>query len=180
MLTSRVAKMPVELPNTVTATITDELITVKGPKGTLSKKIAKFVCVKEVEKALVVSLANPNGENAVAYAGTMRAHINNMVKGVSEGFTVKLELVGVGYRAAVQGNNLNLTLGFSHPVSFTIPDGIKIDTPTQTEIVLTGPDREKVTQLAANIRRKRLPEPYKGKGIKYAGEIIILKETKKK
>lgn len=177
---SRVAKMPIPLPSAVTATISRDSITVKGPNGSLTRSICPNVSVTEVDKVLSVAMSDQSKADTDALAGTMRAHISNMVKGVTEGFSTKLELVGVGYRAQVQGKVLNLTLGFSHPVNFAIPEGIVIETPTQTEIIVKGMDVSSVRQMAANIRRKRLPEPYKGKGIRYAGEVIILKETKKK
>jgi large subunit ribosomal protein L6 len=174
---SRVAKAPVDLPQGVTATITADLVTIKGAKGTLTVPLSRGVTVEQQDKKLAVKFPN---EEARMQAGATRAHLANSVTGVTKGYEKKLELVGVGYRAAMQGKNLNLTLGFSHPVNVTVPEGITITTPTQTEIVIVGIDRQKVGQLAAEIRDIRPPEPYKGKGVKYAGEQISLKEGKKK
>jgi large subunit ribosomal protein L6 len=174
---SRVAKKPVPLPQGVTATVTAEQVTIKGAKGTLSVPVRSGVTVLEQDKTLSVSYANLADS---AQAGATRAHLANIVTGVTTGYERKLELVGVGYRAAVQGKNLNLTLGFSHPVVFPIPDGITIEAPTQTEVLIKGIDRQRVGQVAAEIRSIRPPEPYKGKGVKYAGEKIVLKEGKKK
>mgnify|MGYP003514369458 FL=1 len=173
---SRVAKKPIAVVNGVEIKIADGQITVKGPKGTLS--IAKPTNVEvniETGQALLTS-AN---DESIALTGTIRAILSNMVTGVSEGFTRKLELVGVGYRAAVDGNNLNLSLGFSHPVVFTAPAGVTITTPTQTEILISGADKQLIGEVAAKIRAYRKPEPYKGKGIRYAGEKINMKEAKK-
>ena len=178
---SRIAKLPVKLPQGVNATVAAGAVTVKGAKGALTLKLGDGVSVAQQDQALVVSIADGKATNErVAAAGAARANLANMVTGVSKGFERKLELVGVGYRAAVQGKNLNLTLGFSHPVSFPVPDGIAIETPSQTEIVVKGTDRQKVGQVAAVIRGYRPPEPYKGKGVRYAGEKIVLKEGKKK
>jgi large subunit ribosomal protein L6 len=178
---SRIAKMPVKLPQGVNATVAAGAVTVKGAKGALTLKLGDGVAVAQQDQALVVSIADGKATNErVAAAGAARANLANMVTGVSKGFERKLELVGVGYRAAVQGKNLNLTLGFSHPVSFPVPDGIAIETPSQTEIVVKGTDRQKVGQVAAVIRGYRPPEPYKGKGVRYAGEKIVMKEGKKK
>jgi large subunit ribosomal protein L6 len=178
---SRIAKMPVKLPQGVNATLASGAVTVKGAKGALTLKLGEGVSVAQQDQALVVSIAEGKATNErVAAAGAARANLANMVTGVSKGFERKLELVGVGYRAAVQGKNLNLTLGFSHPVSFPVPDGIAIETPSQTEIVVKGADRQKVGQVAAVIRGYRPPEPYKGKGVRYAGEKIVMKEGKKK
>ena len=174
---SRVAKKPVPLPQGVTATVTPELVTIKGAKGTLSVPVKSGVSVKEEDKALSVSYASA-GQSALA--GATRAHLANIVTGVTKGYEKKLELQGVGYRAAVQGKVLALTLGFSHPVNFDVPEGITIETPSQTEIVIKGIDRQKVGQVAAEIRDVRPPEPYKGKGVRYVGEKIELKEGKKK
>lgn len=176
---SRVAKMPVHLTNNVTATITEDGITIKGPKGSLNKQINKAVKIEEKDKVLSFSMKDAAAAND-AMAGTARAIVSKMVHGVTEGFSKKLELVGVGYRAQVQGKKLNLTLGFSHPVAFHIPEGIVIETPSQTEIIIKGMDCELLGQVAAKIRAYRPPEPYKGKGVKYSDERIILKETKKK
>ena len=173
---SRVAKQPIALAKGVEMNIQAENVTVKGPKGTLS--IAKPAGV-EVKVEDGNALLSANDPSLVPLAGTLRAIISNMVKGVSEGFERKLELVGVGYRAAMQGKDLNLSLGFSHPVLFKAPEGITIATPTQTEIVVSGADKQRVGEVAAKIRGFRPPEPYKGKGVKYAGENIIRKEAKK-
>ena len=173
---SRVAKKPIALGKGVELNIQAENVTVKGPKGSLS--IAKPAGV-EVKVEDGNALLSANDPALVPLSGTLRAIIANMVKGVSEGFERKLELVGVGYRAAMQGKDLNLSLGFSHPVLFPAPEGITIATPTQTEIVVSGADKQRVGEVAAKIRGFRPPEPYKGKGVKYAGENIIRKEAKK-
>jgi large subunit ribosomal protein L6 len=175
---SRVAKNPVSLPQGVTATIATNQVTIKGAKGTLSLPLANGVSVAEKDKTLQVSFTD--GEGARISAGSTRAHLANMVNGVTKGYERKLELVGVGFRAAVQGKSLNLTLGFSHPVNFAIPEGITIEAPTQTEVLIKGIDRQRVGQVAAEIRGIRPPEPYKGKGVKYSDEKISLKEGKKK
>jgi large subunit ribosomal protein L6 len=174
---SRVAKRIIELPQGVTATVASEAVTVKGAKGSLSLPLKPGVSVEQKEKVLQVKFAN---EDSRTQAGATRAHLANMVLGVTKGYEKKLELQGVGFRAQVQGKALNLTLGFSHPVSYPIPEGITIETPSQTEIVVKGIDRQKVGQVAAEIRDVRPPEPYKGKGVRYAGEKIELKEGKKK
>ncbi|MNV43733.1 50S ribosomal protein L6 [compost metagenome] len=173
---SRVAKKPVNLPKGVELNIQPESVSVKGPKGSLSLKKAAGVEIT-VDNG-VVSL-NPKDISFDALTGTVRSILANMVQGVSEGFEKKLELVGVGYRAAMQGKDLNLSLGFSHPVVFVAPEGITLATPTQTEIVVQGSDKQVVGEVAAKIRGFRPPEPYKGKGVKYAGEVIIRKEAKK-
>mgnify|MGYP003584248215 FL=1 len=173
---SRVAKKPVNLPKGVELNIQPESVSVKGPKGTLS--LPKVAGV-EITVADGVATLAANDESLIALTGTVRAILANMVKGVSEGFERKLELVGVGYRAAMQGKDLNLSLGFSHPVVFVAPEGITISTPTQTEILVQGADKQQVGEVAAKIRGYRPPEPYKGKGVKYAGEVIIRKEAKK-
>lgn len=173
---SRVAKKPIALGKGIEMNIQAENVTVKGPKGTLS--IAKPAGV-EVKLEDGNALLSANDPALVPLAGTLRAILANMVKGVSDGFERKLELVGVGYRAAMQGKDLNLSLGFSHPVLFKTPEGITIATPTQTEIVVSGADKQRVGEVAAKIRGFRPPEPYKGKGVKYAGENIIRKEAKK-
>ena len=176
---SRVAKMPVPLPKGVELTQSGGQVRVKGPKGELSLALNPNVEVNVADgTANVTSRTAAQGDRALA--GTTRALLNNMVNGVSKGFERKLELVGVGYRAQAQGKKLNLTLGFSHPVAFSVPDGITIDTPSQTEIVIKGIDKHRVGQVAADIRRYRPPEPYKGKGVRYAGEKVVLKEAKKK
>ena len=178
---SRVAKSPVPLPSGVSVTISAGTVTVKGAKGSLSLALGNGIAVAETEKQLQVSIASAkDADTKIALAGSTRAHLANMVSGVTKGFERKLELVGVGYRAAVQGKNLNLTLGFSHAVIYPIPEGISIETPTQTEVMIKGIDRQKVGQVAAEIRGFRPPEPYKGKGVRYAGEKIAMKEGKKK
>jgi large subunit ribosomal protein L6 len=175
---SRIAKAPVELPQGVTATLASGSVTIKGAKGSLSLPLGAGVSVVQTDKRLEIKFSEPG--LARTRAGATRAHLANMVRGVTRGYEKKLELVGVGFRAQVQGKNLNLTLGFSHPVSVAIPEGITIETPSQTEIVVKGIDRQKVGQMAAEIRDIRPPEPYKGKGVRYAGEQITLKEGKKK
>ena len=175
---SRIAKAPVELPQGVTATLASGSVTIKGAKGSLSLPLGAGVSVVQTDKKLEIKFSEPG--LARTRAGATRAHLANMVRGVTRGYEKKLELVGVGFRAQVQGKNLNLTLGFSHPVSVAIPEGINIETPSQTEIVVKGIDRQKVGQVAAEIRDIRPPEPYKGKGVRYAGEQITLKEGKKK
>jgi large subunit ribosomal protein L6 len=174
---SRIANAPVELPQGVTATIAAEAVTIKGAKGSLSLPLTPGVTVAQAEERLQVSFAE---DLSRMRAGATRAHLANMVRGVTKGYEKKLELVGVGFRAQLQGKTLNLTLGFSHPVSFPIPEGISIETPSQTEIIVRGIDRQKVGQVAAEIRGVRPPEPYKGKGVRYVGEQITLKEGKKK
>jgi large subunit ribosomal protein L6 len=173
---SRIAKQPVDLPKGVTATITPQSVTLKGAKGTLSVPLINGVAVAQEADQLSVKYDVTNRMQA----GAVRAHLANMVKGVTTGYERKLELVGVGYRAAVQGKVLNLTLGFSHPVTYEMPDGITIESPTQTEVLIKGVDKQRVGQVAAEIRDIRPPEPYKGKGVRYAGEKIELKEGKKK
>lgn len=173
---SRVAKKPINLPKGVELNIQPESVSVKGPKGTLS--LNKSAGVEITIDNGVVTL-NPKDISFDALTGTVRSILANMVHGVSEGFEKKLELVGVGYRAAMQGKDLNLSLGFSHPVVFVAPEGITLATPTQTEIVVQGADKQVVGEVAAKIRGYRPPEPYKGKGVKYAGENIIRKEAKK-
>lgn len=177
---SRVAKQPVTLPQGVTATISTDAVIVKGAKGTLTLAL-NGLHVKVVQDASTLTVEKTNnGRDADMVAGSTRAHLANLVEGVSKGYERKLELVGVGYRAQAQGKNLNLTLGFSHPVVYEAPEGITIETPTQTEILVKGTDVQKVGQVAADIRRFRPPEPYKGKGVRYGGEKIELKEAKKK
>ena len=174
---SRVAKRPVDLPQGVTASVAANTIKVKGAKGELSLVVADGVSVEQQEKKLQVSFANAGARMS---AGAARAHLANMVLGVSKGYERKLELVGVGYRASVTGKVLNLTLGFSHAVNFPIPDGLSMECPSQTEIIIKGIDRQKIGQVCAKIRGIRPPEPYKGKGVRYSGEQIVLKEGKKK
>jgi large subunit ribosomal protein L6 len=177
---SRVAKQPVPLPQGVTATISADVVTVKGGKGTLSLPL-NSLHVKVVQEGNELKIQKASeAREADMVAGSTRAHLANIVEGVSKGYERKLELVGVGYRAQAQGKNLNLTLGFSHPVVYVAPEGITIETPSQTEIVLKGSDVQKIGQVAADIRAFRPPEPYKGKGVRYAGEKIELKEAKKK
>ena len=176
---SRVGKMPVAVPQGVDVSVTAEQITVKGSNGTLTRALPTLVTVKKDGAALTFTPINDSAE-ADAMSGTMRALVANMVNGVSKGFEKKLNLVGVGFRAQAQGQKLNLQIGFSHPVVKEMPAGIKVATPTQTEIVISGPDRQAVGQLAAEVRAFRPPEPYKGKGIRYANERVVLKETKKK
>jgi large subunit ribosomal protein L6 len=174
---SRVAKRPVDLPQGVTASVASNVVKVKGAKGELSLVVANGISVEQQDKKLQVKF---DSAGARMSAGATRAHIANMVLGVSKGYERKLELVGVGYRAAVQGKVLNLTLGFSHAVNFPIPEGISMECPSQTEIVIKGIDRQKLGQVCAKIRAIRPPEPYKGKGVRYTGEKIELKEGKKK
>jgi len=171
--------MPVPLPKGVELTQASGKVRVKGPKGELSLLLSPEVEVKLVDGEARISSVT-EAQRARAIAGTTRALLSNMVNGVSKGFERKLELVGVGYRAQAQGKKLNLTLGFSHPVAFPVPEGITIETPSQTEILIKGADKHKVGQVAADIRRYRPPEPYKGKGVRYAGEKVVLKEAKKK
>lgn len=176
---SRIANMPIELPSGVEANINGQKINIKGNKGTFDYTINDSVEIIVDGNTLLVKPKNQSNKKHWSLAGTMRAITNNMVIGVSEGFEKKLELVGVGYRAQAQGNKLNLTLGFSHPVEHEIPQGVTVETPSQTEIILRGIDKQVIGQTAAEIRAYRPPEPYKGKGVKYAGERIIRKEAKK-
>jgi large subunit ribosomal protein L6 len=176
---SRVGKMPVAVPQGVDVAITGEQITVKGANGTLSRALNPLVAVKNEGGKLTFTPANDSSE-ADAMSGTMRALVANMVGGVGKGFERKLNLVGVGFRAQAQGQKLNLQIGYSHPVVKEMPAGIKVTTPTQTEILISGPDRQVVGQIAAEVRAFRPPEPYKGKGIRYSNERVVLKETKKK
>lgn len=176
---SRVAKNPVSIPKGVEVAIADSILSVKGPKGTLSQRINPAIEVVKQDDAVRVA-ARAGVAGAIAQAGTMRALTQNMVVGVTNGFEKKLTLVGVGYRAQAQGMALNLTLGFSHPVNYQVPEGITIETPSQTEIIIKGADKQKVGQVAAEIRAYRSPEPYKGKGVRYADEQVVLKEAKKK
>ena len=176
---SRVAKNPIPVPAGVEVKVEAGQVNVKGPLGTLSQRIGAGVSVEREGDALQCK-AVEGVANARAMSGTMRALVNNMVIGVSKGFERKLNLVGVGYRAQAQGDKLNLSLGFSHPVVHQMPDGIKVETPTQTEIVIKGIDKQLVGQVAAEVRAYRQPEPYKGKGVRYSDEVVVLKETKKK
>ncbi|MCA1325722.1 50S ribosomal protein L6 [Herbaspirillum sp. alder98] len=176
---SRVGKMPVALPSGAEATITATAITVKGPLGSLTQPLTGKVKVANNNGSLSFEVADDSRE-ANAMSGTLRALVNNMVNGVTKGFERKLQLVGVGFRAQAQGDKLNLSLGFSHPIVHQMPAGIKVETPTQTEILIKGIDRQVVGQVAAEIRAYREPEPYKGKGVRYSDEVVTLKETKKK
>jgi large subunit ribosomal protein L6 len=176
---SRIGKKPVPLPSGVEVTVGAAELLVKGPLGTLKQPLSRNVAVKR-EGANVVLEAVGDSIQADAMSGTLRALLANMVQGVTKGFERKLTLVGVGYRAQAQGDKINLTLGFSHPVVHHMPKGIKVETPTQTEILVKGIDKQQVGQVAAEIRRYRPPEPYKGKGVRYADEIVVIKETKKK
>jgi large subunit ribosomal protein L6 len=176
---SRIAKYPVELHKGVEAKVAADAITVKGPLGTLSQALTGEVIVNENEGKLSFVVAN-DSKQAKAMSGTLRALVANMVKGVSAGFERRLNLVGVGYRAQVQGTQIKLQLGFSHDVLHDLPAGIKAECPTQTEVIIKGIDKQIVGQVAAEIRAYRPPEPYKGKGVRYADERVVIKETKKK
>jgi len=176
---SRVAKVPVKLPKGVDAHIDASEIIVKGPLGTLKRALFPNVSIK-LDNGAIQFVAADASREAKALSGTLRALVAGMVEGVSKGFERKLSLVGVGYRAQASGNKLNLSLGFSHPVVHQMPDGIKVETPSQTEIVIKGADKQRVGQVAAEVRGYRPPEPYKGKGVRYANETVIIKETKKK
>lgn len=176
---SRIANAPVSLPKGVEVTLDGQLVKVKGSKGELEWNVHDLVSVKQEESEIKVS-ANDASKEAVALAGTTRALVNNMVTGVSDGFQKKLNIVGVGYRAQAQGQTLNLTLGFSHPVAYAVPAGIQVETPSNTEIVVSGIDKQAVGQVAAEIRAYRKPEPYKGKGVRYSDEYVLRKQAKKK
>jgi len=176
---SRVARNPINLPSGVEATIANGQVSVKGPLGTLNQALSSNVKIERIEDRLEFTPLDGSIQ-ANAMSGTMRALVANMVQGVSKGFERRLNLVGVGYRAQAQGDKLNLTLGFSHPVVHAMPVGIKVETPTQTEIVIKGIDKQRVGEVAAQVRAYRRPEPYKGKGVRYSDEVIVLKETKKK
>ena len=176
---SRIAKEPVSIPANVEVDLSASDVSVKGPLGKLQRSINSDVTVEHKDDNLLVKVAN-DSRQASAMSGTMRSLLANMVQGVSQGYEKKLLLVGVGYRAKADKENLNLTLGFSHPVVYKLPDGIKAETPSQTEIVIKGIDKQKVGQVAAEVRAFRKPEPYKGKGVRYAGEVIVMKEAKKK
>ena len=176
---SRVANAPVAVPSGVDITISGQTVSVKGSKGTLSQELHRLVSVNQEDGTLKFS-AREETKPAVAQTGTARSLVNNMVTGVTRGFERRLSLVGVGYRAQIQGTSLNLALGFSHPIEFEIPDGVGIETPSQTEIVVSGIDKQKVGQVAAVIRGFRPPEPYKGKGVRYSDEQVRRKEAKKK
>ena len=176
---SRVAKNPITVPSGVTVSVDKHKVTLKGAKGELSHPVHESVAVSFKDHVISVGVADESA-NAWAQAGTVRALLNNMVQGVNKGFERKLTLVGVGFRAKAQGQKLNLQLGFSHPIDYEIPKGVVVETPTQTEIILKGADKQMLGQVAAEIRGFRPPEPYKGKGVRYADEVIVLKETKKK
>ena len=176
---SRVGKLPITVPSKVEVTLAADEITVKGPLGVLKQAATSLVNIKRDGDKLVLEAAN-DSQAANAMSGTMRALLANMVHGVDKGFERKLMLVGVGYKAAAQGTKLNLALGYSHPVVHEMPEGVKAETPTPTEIILKGVDKQKVGQVAAIVRGYRPPEPYKGKGVRYSDEVIVLKETKKK
>ncbi len=176
---SRIAKEPVVMPQGVEFSISGTTVTIKGSQGSLSMELNSEVELVQEENQIMVK-ARSRSRFATAIAGTTRALLANMAHGVKDGFEKKLELVGIGYRANFQGNKLNLTLGFSHPVVFDVPEGITIETPSQTEVVIRGTDKQKVGQVAAEIRRFRPPEPYKGKGVRYADERVRMKEAKKK
>jgi len=173
---SRVAKNPITLPTGVDINISGSELKVKGPKGNLELNLHPGVRLEDNDGQYLVK---PDSDKNLAMAGTFRALVNNMVIGVSEGFQKNLKLIGVGYRAQLQGNKLNLALGFSHPIEYIAPEGIKIETPSQTEIIVSGCDKQKVGQVAAEIRSYRPPEPYKGKGVRYADERVVRKEAKK-
>lgn len=176
---SRVAKNPIVVPKGAEVSLSNGSISVKGPLGTLTQVLHDSVKMIEEDGHFTFAAANETRQ-ANAMSGTMRALVNNMVVGVTKGFEKKLNLVGVGYRAQAQGDKLNLTLGYSHPVVHQMPAGVKCETPTQTEILIKGTDRQKVGQTAAEVRAYRKPEPYKGKGVRYADERVVIKETKKK
>lgn len=176
---SRVARIPVTVAKGVDVQLTDDAITVKGPLGTLRQAQSARVKVAQEDGQISFAAADESRE-ANAMSGTMRALVAGMVQGVSKGFEKKLQLVGVGYRAQAQGDKLNLSLGFSHPVVHQMPAGVKVATPTQTEILISGADKQKVGQVAAEVRGYKPPEPYKGKGVRYSDEVVVIKETKKK
>jgi large subunit ribosomal protein L6 len=176
---SRVGKNPVPVPANVEVALSPNEVSIKGPLGTLRHNLVSDIRVEREGDSLLIKPSN-GSKQANAMSGTMRALLANMVKGVTNGFQKKLTLVGVGYRAQAAGDVLNLTLGFSHPVAHKMPEGVKVETPTQTEIVIKGIDKQQVGQVAADVRAYRKPEPYKGKGVRYADEKIVLKETKKK
>jgi large subunit ribosomal protein L6 len=178
---SRVAKAPVVQPANVDLNFADGILTVNGPKGILTQKINKLVSITiNTESKLVEFAPAVNDPKAWAQAGTARALVNNMVHGVTEGFTVALELVGVGYRAQAKENSITLSLGFSHPIEYSLPKGVSVETPTNTSVILKGVCKQILGQVASEIRAFRPPEPYKGKGVRYAGEVVARKEAKKK
>jgi len=176
---SRVAKSPVEVPAAVTVTLNGQSLSVKGSKGTLALQVHASVEVKHDNNVLTFA-PRDGAKQSDALAGTTRALVNNMVRGVTQGFEKKLTLVGVGYRVKAEGNTVNLSVGLSHPVNYTLPEGVTVETPSQTEIVLKGTDKQLLGQVAAEIRAYRQPEPYKGKGIRYSDEVVLRKEAKKK
>lgn len=176
---SRVAKNPITVPAGVEVSLSGGAISIKGPLGTLTQALVKQVSVSQADGKLEIA-TNDDSAFAHAMSGTTRALLANMVTGVTKGFERRLTLVGVGYRAQAQGSTLNLTLGFSHPVAHQMPEGVKVETPTQTEIIIKGMDKQVVGQVAADVRAYRKPEPYKGKGVRYADEVVVRKETKKK
>lgn len=177
-MSSRVAKYPVVVPNGVTVEFIDNILTAKGKMGEIKNKMHPLVKVELVDNKISFKQVEESKASA-ALSGTMRALVNNQIRGVSEGFTKKLELRGVGYRCQIKENSLNLSLGYSHPIIFEIPEGIKIETPSQTELLVIGADKQQVGQVAAKIREFRPPEPYKGKGVRYSDETVVIKETKK-
>lgn len=176
---SRVGKNPVLIPAGVEVTLSASEVSIKGPLGVLRRNLVSDISVERDGDSLLVKATNES-KHANAMSGTTRALLANMVKGVTSGFQKKLMLVGVGYRAQAANDVLNLTLGFSHPVAHKMPEGIKVETPTQTEVVIKGMDKQQVGQVAADVRAYRKPEPYKGKGVRYSDEVIVMKETKKK
>lgn len=176
---SRIAKKPVELVDGAKAVVNGNQIVIEGKNGKLELNLHDAVAVKQEEGQLIVA-PKIEDKSSWAMAGTMRSLLNNMVVGVTEGFKKELKLVGVGYRATMQGNSLNLTLGYSHPIDFAVPEGVKIEAPSQTDLVVTGADKQLVGEVCAKIRAFRPPEPYKGKGVRYADEYVKLKEAKKK
>ncbi len=173
---SRVAKAPIALPSGVELKVVDGAVSVKGPKGTLGLRLHPSIALEQEDNMIRVKTV---GSSDLAMAGTFRALVNNLVTGVTSGFQKKLSLVGVGYRAQVQGKTLSLSLGFSHPVEYVAPEGITIEAPSQTEVLIKGCDKQRVGQVAAEIRAYRPPEPYKGKGVRYSDEVVIRKEAKK-
>ena len=177
---SRIANAPINLPSGVEVTQDGQLIKVKGAKGELEWNVHDLVTVSQEDAQLKVASNEEGNKQAIALAGTTRALVNNMVTGVTEGWEKKLTIIGVGYRAQAQGQKLNLTLGFSHPVVHEVPEGVKVETPSNTEIVVSGIDKQKVGQVAAEIRAYRKPEPYKGKGVRYTDEYVLRKQAKKK
>jgi large subunit ribosomal protein L6 len=176
---SRVAKSPVEVPAAVTVTLNGQSLSIKGSKGTLALQVHASVEVKHDNNVLTFA-PRDGAKQSDALAGTTRALVNNMVRGVTQGFERKLTLVGVGYRVKAEGNTVNLSVGLSHPVNYVLPEGVTVETPSQTEIVLKGTDKQLLGQVAAEIRAYREPEPYKGKGIRYSDEVVLRKEAKKK